>query len=64
MKILLEIPDCNAVAVEAVRTAMKDAEVFAFVIVVGLLLPHSDRAKERMLAFVSDSLAERNEAKP
>ena len=43
----------------AVEVALADPEVRAFVVVVGTLLPFSQRARERTLSFVSDSLDER-----
>lgn len=43
----------------ALEAGLGDQQVRAFVTVVGLLLPLSERARRRVLAFVSDQLDER-----
>jgi hypothetical protein len=40
---------------EAIRVALTDPQTRAFVVLVGTLLPFSDRARERILRFVADS---------
>jgi hypothetical protein len=40
----------------AIQRAMADPETRAFVVIVGTLLPFSDRARARILTFVADSV--------
>jgi hypothetical protein len=59
MKMTLEVKDRKEA--DAIRTGMEDPAVRAFVLVMGALkaLP-SDRARERVLRFVTDTLDERD----
>jgi len=43
---------------EALRVALEDSEVRAFVVCVGVLMPYSDRARGRMLQYVADAIAD------
>jgi hypothetical protein len=56
MKVSIEVKDRQEAA--AVRAAMDDAEVRAFVLIVGTLLPLSEGGRRRVLQFVSDQVAE------
>lgn len=57
MKTRVEVEDREE-AVQ-IQTALEDAEVRAFVRVVGILLGlPSERAQKRVLSYVADSLAE------
>lgn len=49
---------------EAIRRAMQESDVRAFVIIVGTLLPMSTRARERILDFTADYLDDNNEKVP
>ena len=41
---------------EAIQRALDDKELRAFVVIAGTLLPFSDRARSRILTFISDSV--------
>jgi hypothetical protein len=43
---------------EAILAALQDPETRAFVVVVGTLLPFSDRRRKRVLEYVADSLSD------
>lgn len=60
MKVAIEVKDRKEA--DAVKLAMEDPAIKAFVIVMGTLnrLP-SQRAKERVLRFVKDHIDEMNE---
>lgn len=60
MKATIQVKDRKEA--DAIRRALDDPTVRAFVLVMGALstLP-SDRAKQRVLGFVADSLAEEQE---
>lgn len=53
MKIRIEVKD--RAEGDAIQLALGDPETRAFVVIVGTLLPFSDRAKRRILEFVADS---------
>lgn len=50
----------NKAELEAVKRGLAQPDVMAFVKLVGLLEPFSDRARGRILNFVADSLDERD----
>lgn len=47
---------------DLIKTALDDPQTRAFVQVVGALLPLSERARARVMQFVSDKLEEDREA--
>ena len=60
MKVSVECADRKEA--EAIRTAMADDEVRAFVLIVGTLLPFTGRARARMLHFIADEVNDPNPA--
>ncbi len=60
MKIAIEVE--NRRQGQAIKTALADREVRAFVLIMGELIPlPSDRARARVLRYVEDHLHEQNE---
>lgn len=60
MRVAIEAKDRKEA--EAIRHALADTEVRAFVVVVGTLMQlDSDRARQRVMTFVADTLAEARE---
>ncbi len=60
MKIAIDCADRNDA--NAIKAAMADAEVRAFVLVVGTLMPFTGRARARILHFVADAVTDPNPA--
>jgi hypothetical protein len=64
MKAKIEIDVDSEQQADAIKAALTDPEMRAFAVVVGLLLPHTPRARRRILMFVEDQLDELREAEP
>lgn len=62
MKISITVKD--RAEKEAIERAMSDPQTRAFVVVVGTLLPFSDRARRRILNYVADRVEEDGTSKP
>ena len=60
MKVAVEC--ANRKEAEAIRIAMADDEVHAFVLIVGTLLPFTGRARARILHFIADEVNDPNNA--
>lgn len=56
MKTTIEVTDRREA--DAIKTALDDPTTRAFVVVVGTLLPLTDRERKRVMMFVSDKLDE------
>ncbi len=63
MKAKIEFEVDSEQQAAAIERAMTDPEVRAFVIVVGALMPHTPRARSRMLAYVQDQIDEEREVR-
>ena len=61
MKATVEVKDRKEA--DAIRTGLEDPSIRAFVVITGLLLPMSPRARQRVLQYVTDKLEEDNETK-
>lgn len=61
MKTTVEVSDRREA--EAVRVGLEDPAVRAFVVIVGVLKPLTPRARERVMTYVTDKLAEDAEIK-
>jgi hypothetical protein len=48
---------------DAIRAGLDDPAVRAFVVIVGILLPLSDRARKRVMTYVTDRLEEQDEVR-
>lgn len=59
MKATIEVKDRKEA--DLIKAALDDPKTRAFVQIVGALLPLSQRARTRVLAFVSDQLDEESE---
>lgn len=59
MKANIEVSDRKEA--DAIRTGLDDPAVRAFVVVMGILLPLSERARRRVLTYVTDRLDEQDE---
>jgi hypothetical protein len=55
MKLSIEVRDKQER--DAIRRAIEDSEVRAIVVVIGTLLPFSDRARQRMITYVANAIA-------
>ncbi len=60
MKIAIECADRTEA--HAIKSAMADDEVRAFVLIVGTLLPFTCRARARILHFIADTVTDPNPA--
>jgi hypothetical protein len=56
MKASIEVKDRREA--DAIRTALEDQMIRASVVIAGLLLPFTPRARKRVLTFVMDKLDE------
>lgn len=56
MKASIEVKDRKEA--DAIRTALEDPVIRTSVVICGLLLPFSERARKRVLTFVMDKLDE------
>lgn len=61
MKATIEVKDRKEA--DLIKAALDDPKARAFVLIVGALLPLSQRARARILNFVTDQLAEEEEEK-
>lgn len=56
MKTTIETKNRNEA--DAIKRALEDPETRAFVVIVGTLLPFTDRARRRVLDFVADHVSD------